>query len=104
MSKIKRRIILGAIAFYEIIAIAVSVLVVLGNLGLRNVYDILSVGVMILSILFGVIAVVALINYYAYTKKRDNDKITQVIILSITGIIAILTLLSWFVIIRYHLL
>lgn len=103
MKQIKEKLLIGVIAFYEIISIAVTNFVIM-NSGLSNAYDIFSVAIMLIALLFGVIAFIVLIKYYIFIKKRDNDKVTQVIILVLACIIATLTLLSWFVIIKYKLI
>lgn len=92
-----------SLSIYEIIAIVADVLVVLSSSKLSNAFDIFSICVMLIAITFGVAAFMLLVNYYKFIKKNENDKVTEIIILVFAGIIALLTLLSWFVIVRYDL-
>lgn len=104
MKQIKEKVVIFALVIYEVIAFAVSVSIIINNRVFSNIYNILTIGIMLLSITFGIVAFISLIKYYKFTKKRDDDRITQVIILVLEGIIAILTLLSWFIIIKYKLI
>ena len=104
MKQIKEKVVIFALVIYEVIAFAVSVSIIINNRVFCNIYNILTIGIMLLSITFGIVAFISLIKYYKFTKKWDNDRITQVIILVLAGIIAILTLLSWFIIIKYKLI